>query len=494
MSAKIGQIEQQLLRHPNVSAAIVRLCEGESGKKQLAACVATGLPESKSSPPNTSKCWGQNMVDRWKTLYELTYAKGPAAPSFVGWNSSYTRQPISEEQMQAWLCATVARIRALRPRRILEIGCGVGLLLQHLAPSCCEYVGTDISVSAIAKLKAWLRDRGDLKNVTLLHRPATDFASFETGHFDMVVLNSVVQYFPNISYLLTVIERAAELLGYDRHIFIGDVRHLGLLSMFHSAVQLSRETGPATVGELRRRVTRSMAQESELVIDPALFKALPGNLAGIGAADVQLKRGRSPNELTRHRYDVVLRTGNPISPSPLCESVDWQTTFESVSQFERCLQSRRWRALHLTDIPNSRVAMEAMTQRLVDTSDLKLPVSELYRLVTDLKLQDTDPERFWELAEEYGYEASVTWSCRGISDCFDVLLLDRSQSIDVTPAAVFPPKPWNAYANDPWENCLRQQLVPVLKQYLKECMPEEMIPSDWTVVEQISHSLRVEWT
>ncbi|WP_256967909.1 hypothetical protein [Streptomyces sp. CS227] len=41
--------------------------------------------------------------------------------------------------MRQWRDATVARIRALRPRRLLEIGAGGGLLLAGLAPHCAEY-------------------------------------------------------------------------------------------------------------------------------------------------------------------------------------------------------------------------------------------------------------------------------------------------------------------------------------------------------------------
>ena len=41
--------------------------------------------------------------------------------------------------------ATVERIRELRPRPILQLGCGTGLLLFRLAPGCEAYTGTDFS-------------------------------------------------------------------------------------------------------------------------------------------------------------------------------------------------------------------------------------------------------------------------------------------------------------------------------------------------------------
>ena len=43
---------------------------------------------------------------------------------------------------------TVDDILALKPRRVLEIGCGTGLLLFRVAPHCESYVGVDFSAPA----------------------------------------------------------------------------------------------------------------------------------------------------------------------------------------------------------------------------------------------------------------------------------------------------------------------------------------------------------
>jgi cyclopropane fatty-acyl-phospholipid synthase-like methyltransferase len=51
--------------------------------------------------------------------------------------------------MREWTANTVARILELRPRRVLEIGCGTGLLLFRIAPQCELYLGTDFSRVAL---------------------------------------------------------------------------------------------------------------------------------------------------------------------------------------------------------------------------------------------------------------------------------------------------------------------------------------------------------
>ena len=71
---------------------------------------------------------------------------------FRGWNSSYTDDPIPLEEMVEWRSATVDRIMALQPRRVLEIGAGSGLVLSQIAPQCEHYVGTDMSAVAVDNL------------------------------------------------------------------------------------------------------------------------------------------------------------------------------------------------------------------------------------------------------------------------------------------------------------------------------------------------------
>src|SRR5258707_15092623 len=98
--------------------------------------------------------------------------------------------------MEEWLGSTVKRIAALKPRRVLEIGCGGGLLLQHLAPMCRFYRGTDFFASAIAGLGGLLQTQPGLRHAELTQRDAADFSDMEPRSVDTVILNSMVQYFP----------------------------------------------------------------------------------------------------------------------------------------------------------------------------------------------------------------------------------------------------------------------------------------------------------
>jgi amino acid adenylation domain-containing protein/thioester reductase-like protein len=482
---ELGEIEGQLLEHPHVREVAVVPQEQESGEKRLVAYLVADVSELKMREQEASDEASAKVVAQWEGLYEETYSAGPAGPSFVGWNSSYTGEPIPEAEMEEWRDRTVDRIRSLKPKKMLEIGCGVGLLLQQLARQCESYVGTDFSAAAIEQLRRWTAGTEGFRHVKLLQRSATELQDLPSGSFDTIVLNSVVQYFPDVDYLIAVLHDAVRLLVPGGNIFVGDVRHLGSLSMFHSAVQLGRAAATINLAQLRRRVARAIEQDKELVIDPQLFRILPARLPGLCAAEVQLKRGEAANELTRHRYDVVLRTGNPDASLVAYEQLPWHAAVQSVAEFEKALRDRRWLAVRLRSIPNSRLVREAAAQERIDTSDEQLEVGTLRRQLNELQYEAVDPNDVWRLGESYGYDVTVSPADAG---CFDIQLLDRARAGQISRITGFVSdemKPYSAYANDPLENGLRQQLIPQLREFLKKRVPEYMIPSAWVVLKEL---------
>ena len=251
-----------------------------------------------------------------------------SAMDFRGWNSSYTGDPIPLEEMVEWRSATVDRIMGLRPRRVLEIGAGSGLVLSQIAPHCERYVATDMSAVAIQNLGRLLeqlqipwRDR-----VQLLTQPAHVTAALPQGYFDTIILNSVVQYFPNGGYLAEVVDNVIELLAPGGAVFIGDVRNHTLQGAFQTAIALARTatdspdtadtadtTDPIDTAAIRQRIHHAILGEPELLLAPEFFTDWAGKHPSVAGLDIEVKRGSGDNELNLYRYDVTIhKTPAPV--------------------------------------------------------------------------------------------------------------------------------------------------------------------------------------
>ncbi|MGD2115736.1 MAG: amino acid adenylation domain-containing protein, partial [Acidobacteriota bacterium] len=253
-----GEVESCLQEHPGVGeVAVVPRSRGGSETRLVAYVTSRDEPDE-PHPPHLSEEW----VSHWRHLFEDQY--GTVSPArdprdnFLGWTSSYDGEAIPEDEMREWVETTVERIRSLEPRRILEIGCGSGLLLLRLAGDCEQYVGTDFSEKALDYLRGHVEAASpELDSVELVHRSAEDLDGVGRD-FDVVVLNSVVQYFPGPSYLRRVITGAARIVRPGGWIFLGDLRSLPLLPAFRASVELHRAPDSLPVAELRDRVRSSL--------------------------------------------------------------------------------------------------------------------------------------------------------------------------------------------------------------------------------------------
>ena len=248
-----GEIEAALKSNERVEEALVTLHK-QADHEQLLAYVIGRVDSAEQAQAQTSH------IFHWQQLYESTHAQGSASSgdfNLLGWNSSYTGEPLPGEEMRLWVDETVAHLRALQPNRILEIGCGTGLLLTRLAVGCESYLGLDLSAQVLAQLGAYLATREDLGHVVLRQGPANELSFLGDDSVDLVILNSVVQYFPDIDYLLEVLSEAVRVTRRGGYIFVGDLRSLPLLGAYHSSVQLYKAPKQMLLGELRQRIAQA---------------------------------------------------------------------------------------------------------------------------------------------------------------------------------------------------------------------------------------------
>ena len=501
---EIGEIETVLSQYFLLAESVVVAKENNTGDKRLVAYLVPAL-QNEALPEQLAQ-WQSEYISDWQSLYERTYSQGQdnladLTFNITGWNSSYTRQPLPASEMREWVENTVSRILAFQPERGLEIGCGTGLLLSRVAKHCLEYWATDYSQGAINYVEQVCNAVEGLEQVKLVCQTADNFEGIPPRQFDTVVLNSIIQYFPSVDYLLQVLEGAINVIGERGQIFVGDVRSLPLLEPYHAAVQLAQASDSKTVEQWQQQVRQSVAGEEELVIDPTFFLALKQHFSQISWVEIQPKRGVTHNELTQFRYDVTLHL-EPINNQSLLSSnptvitwLNWQLEQLSLTQIKDKLLTEKPEFWGIRGIPNQRVEQALKIWEWVENAPDVETVEQLKKLLKQQVDTGINPEQVWQLAESLGYTAHLSWWESSQDGSFDVIFQRNSEAEDSKKLTLsklafwddkaIKTKPWTDYTNNPLRGKLVQKLIPKVREFLQEKLPSYMVPQAFVLLDSL---------
>ena len=436
-----GEVAAVLKSHPCVKNALV-MARSDGGEQRLVGYVIPQLADTAT-----------DSLTSWTELFDTTYAPpvGAAlADPFDGWISSTTNAPIPLAEMQEWQASTLAELRGPKGRSILEIGAGTGLLLASLAPDAARYVATDISRAAVERLANRRAARPDLAHVRLLQQPAHEMGGLDGQRFDLIILNSVVQYFPDARYLLQVLRALVPHLNAGGRIYLGDIRNLDLLREFHLWVGMAKLGVSGDAKGLADAVSVAMADESELALSPNLFRRIEAFVPGLACQRVALKRGRGRNEMALFRFSAELTAG-PVSPRSVIWQ-DWRDGCPDLAGIATLLgQGQGKGELALAAIPNARV-FEA--------------IGQVQRAL--------DPEALHALASSAGSALHLTFAqdARAMDALFT-----RAET-----ALALGPEPLGAadlgrLANSPGLARIARPLRASLRAHVRRLLPDYMVPA-----------------
>ncbi len=486
---ELEKIRAAILQNSAVKEAMVSVKEN---KKILAYVV----PKNKIPLKNTLLC---ERVSFWNEVFQHLYGEAIQTSEKIefnikGWNSSYTDKPLPEEEMKEWLHDTIENIKALKPRRVLEIGCGTGLILVNIAPHCEEYWATDLSSGALDCIEILKKKFSQLNHVKLFHRAADDFKDFEHQQFDLVIINSVVQYFPSIDYFINVLKGSASVIDKKGYIFAGDLRNFALLNEFHSSVEAFKSSDDTTKFDLHAQIAKALRKEREFTIDPLFFTNINSFLPNITYSQIKLKNSQYHNELTGFRYNVICYVGHDVSKIKEAPWVDWSKTYKTISALKEHLSGTKPQPeiIAIKSIPNARLSGEVSLMHWLGEENSPYETLGNWRRRKKDHIADfCEPSDLEKLAATYGYNILI---CPSLDKpcAFDVIFMmkkitdtqfhcfrsDMARLTKIEATA-------EQYANIPLQDNGDYQLTNAIYDTLKQTLPNHMIPSDFIIVDSL---------
>jgi amino acid adenylation domain-containing protein/thioester reductase-like protein len=467
-----AEVEAALESHPNVREAAV-VARGEEEARRLVAftVLENGEDERRAAE--------RRHLEDWRALFEATHGSRGSpggGRDFTGWCSSYTREALPREEMEDWLQGCLDEIRERLPperrgrARILEIGCGTGLLLLEMAEECERYVGTDFSQTVLDGLRRRVSERG-LANVELHRRAAESLGAFEGSGFDAVIVNSLAQYLPDRERLDEVLKASLRCLRPDGFLFVGDVRNLVLHEPFLAGLEAAR--GHAEDERLRERVRRRQKEERELLIAPAYFARLASEVE-VSHLDVPLRRGAYDNELTRYRYNAVVYPSGGEGPREVPEWVDWESSGWSMAELEARLRGGGFEVVGLRGVANARLTVDL--ERWARVGDDPLPSAA----------DAIHPHRLRDVADRLGYDLATSWAGSSRHGHFDAVLSTRGGRTGGPPRWRWPPAcAPGELTNDPAWALISEQCIARVEASLSESLPAYMLPASIEAVNSL---------
>jgi amino acid adenylation domain-containing protein len=475
-----GEIEAAIGRHPGVNTAAVLLRRDSTGEEHLTAYVVPAMGHAGQSA---------NVADSlaaWQCVWDDVYRQELPDTDFTfntnAFISSYTAKPLPPEEIREWVDEAVRCITDLAPRRVLELGCGAGLILFRVAPRCEYYLGTDVSAAGIEYLRRQLGGSA-LDHVEVRCQGADDFSGIPAASFDLIVIHSVIQYFPDIDYLVRVLEGGMAALRPGGAIFIGDVRSLPLAPAFHASVEYSLSSESVPISDLRERVRRRQANEPELLVAPAFFAAVTHRLPAVRSVVIEPKRGDFDNEFNRFRYHVVLHTAAFSEPS--IPKIGWREKPLWREGLARLLEEHKGGAIALIGIPNPKTIAALRLVDVLASAEPTRSSDSLRDRIPAASVDGLEPAKLCRAAREAGFHVGLRLHVEDTSR-YDALLSqpDRGDAVRL-PISPERPRPWGAYANQPAQQFTADLLSAQVRSFLERQLPEHMIPSFIVVLNEL---------
>ncbi|RYP40686.1 hypothetical protein DL767_001544 [Monosporascus sp. MG133] len=503
-----AEVERAILSHNSVRDAAVVIQNQEGQEPEMVGFVATQDDHSSEQDEAGSHVegWGNHFES--STYADInTISQSAIGNDFVGWTSMYDGSEINKAEMREWLDDTIhTLLDGQMPGHVLEIGTGTGMVLFNLGTGLQSYVGLEPSRSAATFVTDAMESIPALAGKAEVHvGTATDICRLSGLCPDLVVLNSVVQYFPTPEYLGGVVDTLARIPGVKR-LFFGDIRSHATNRYFLAARALHALGDASTKESVRQKMAEMEEREEELLVDPAFFTALGSRLPDqIKHVEILPKKMRATNELSAYRYAAVVHIrsleerGQPVYPINMNDWIDFQALQMDRHTLLRLLQrSADALAVAVSNIPYSKTILErhvieSLDKDSGDNAQSSLDGAAWISAVRSnaercASLSATD---LIQLGEEAGFRVEISWARQwSQSGALDAVFHHYSPAQKGARVMFQFPTDDRArrsatLTNRPLQRLQSRRFVSQIREELQALLPSYMIPARIVVIDQM---------
>ena len=500
---EMGEIEHTLLSHRAVRSAAV-VMNGVGAEADLSAFIT--LHPIQDDVAETER------VDAWKNVFDteaydsFTHQPNKLGRDFVGWLSMYDGCNIDLTDMDEWLDDTLqALLNGQDPGKVLEIGTGSGMILFNITKGLEEYVGIEL-VPKLAHMVEQVANADErLAGKVKVHAGVANHIEDLIHGFipDLVIINSVAQYFPSAGYLSEITLKLIRLQGV-KTLFFGDMRSYPLYDEFLVSKALHNAGAKATQDQIQKCIEESKAAETELLVDPGFFTSLTSHFPDrVDHVEILPKLMSAKNELSCYRFSAVIHLKHATVAPRITHQVEKSNWIDYTARslnprslLEHLRSSRNDTIIAVENIPNRRTILETY---IVDTLREKVRSRSLdtgshWQICHRNRAAQSAamlPGDLVAIANHAGFQVEISWarqsSQRGAldaifhrlgSNCGQQRVLfnfpDDHQCRDV-----------HSFTNHPVQDRQNQHCMYELKEALRAHLPAYMIPRTITILDQL---------
>ena len=223
------------------------------------------------------------------------------------WKSAFNGNTLPDGALEALSSAMLeqTRLAGRQSRKVLDIGCGSGVVAQALLAASSHYTAVDLARNELDRI-----ERQDTDAQVKAHQmEAMDICFLAETGFDLIAMHGVVDCFPGYNYLRRVLNHAVAKLADDGVLFVGAIRDLEERDVFRRALQQYAEETGDNAGLLR------FDAEAELFVPERFF--ITWAAENPESVDISISRPNTGHaELDEYRYNVLIRKSMTASARP----------------------------------------------------------------------------------------------------------------------------------------------------------------------------------